>query len=535
MDKMIKLKSLGLLLGIVSILIGLSNCSKIENGLSQLQWQIDFDLVNTSWDIQFKDAATGEFIGLHDDTRVEVNITGPDQAHVLDMAGIRHDLFFSTKGFLGLVLHPDRGNPGENDPVKITVHAKVDGFLPVQVPIETFHIGIQPIEIMLVNLNAPPEGVKVFHEENISNVVYGKLEDSLLLYTPGNRLELLIPKDTELRDKNDLLLGGPLTITLALWDCTKESAMQALSGGPLALLNVTQFELGIKQPASQVFIRIQDQYGKIASQLSKSMEATFLVDPEIFHPEIGRFVRPDDVLPVYVLDGLTGVWSRENTVVLEAFQNKVLARITLNESGMFHFGWMDQSYCSNPLPLIFSSLPEYSLLPYSFRLKVYRNYNNQFQYLFSFCIAGQTNGNSELRYLPVGKELILRFEPYINCSDPYYRSPDPVLLTGECSINEPLENHLLPLPPGEVRELDVVFIDTQHNNTEYTPASFAGYYRKIGDSCWNSAMVYKGTSYLYKVNPGEQYEMGINFKGQFHRKEIVISESGILHVKIEID
>ncbi len=507
------------------LLTGLSNCGKIEDGLASLKWQINFDLVNTSWDL----------LGQDDERRVEVFLTGPDHLNILDMAGIKQKNFYSTKGFLGMILHPDRASPSESDPVQFTIHAKIDGYLPVHVPVEAFGKGIHPVEILMVNLEHPPLGVNVFHQEGLSKVVYGQIEDSLILYTPGNRLEVIVPKGTEFKDEAGQLLGGSLTITMALWDCTKETAMEALLGGPLALINFKEFELGIKQPASQLFIRIQDEYGKLATQMSQSLLCTFLVDPGIFHPQEGRSVAPADILPVYQLDNLTGNWSRENTVVLEAFQNKVLARITIHQSGTFHFGWMDQNYCEFPLPMGFTTLESYDVLPYSFRLKVYRNYNGHFQYLYAFNVAGKTDEVSELRYLPIGKELIVRFESYITCADPYYKNPDPLLLSGECGPFETLDNDLVPVPPGTIREMEVVFIDTQHNRTEYTPASFAGYYRKLGSACWKSALVYDGITHLFDVLPDEVYEMGINYKGQFHRKEVLITEGGMMRVEIDID
>lgn len=530
-----KLKRLFLNTIAIGSLVFLSTCSNLDGGFDEIRWQMNFDLVKTSWDVQFKDAASGELIGNDSDLRVEVYLTGPDQSNILDLAGIRQERFYSTKGFLGLILHPDQTEPSENTPVQFTLHAKIDGYLPVHVPIEAYSTGINPVEVMLVNLELSPIGVNVLHLENAGKFVFGLLHDSISLYTPGNRLEVIIPRGIQMLDKNGEALSGNMDVTIALWDGMIESAVEALPGGPLALLDINDYKIAIKQPASQLFLVIKDQYGKEAVSFSENIRATFLLDPMVFNPEEKRLIWPDDILPVYLLNDQNGSWSQESIVSLESFQNKVLAKINLQKTGTFHFGWMDRNYCQYPLNLEFTTLPEYNTLPYSFRLKLYRNVNGIFQYLYSFGITGAASESSQMRYLPVGSELILRFEPYLDCAKPYYKTPDAVLLTGECSEHPILQNDLIPIPPGEIRELQVVFIDTEHNNTNYIPSLLAGYYRNHDSDCWQSAMVYQGITYLFNVEPGEVYELGINYKGEYHYEELSITDSGTMYVEIEIN
>jgi len=519
----------------IGSLVFFSTCSNLDGGFDEISWQMNFDLINTSWDVQFKDAASGELIGNNSEIRVEAYLTGPDESNILDLAGIRQERFYSTKGFLGLILHPNRVEPGENNPVQFTLHAKVDGYLPVHVPIETFNTGIHPVEIMLVSLDLAPIGVNVLHLEDAGKFVFGLLHDSITLYTPGNRLEVVIPQGIQMLDKNGEALSGNMDVTLALWDGMVESAVEALPGGPLALLDINDYKIAIKQPASQLFLLIKDQYGKEALTFSENIRATFLLDPMVYNPEENRLIWPDDILPVYQLNKQNGSWSQESIVNLEGFQNKILAKINLRKTGTFHFGWMDRNYCQYPLNLEFTTLPEYNTFPYSFRLKLYRNVNGVFQYLYSFGVTGNASESSQLRYIPIGSELIMRFEPYLDCAQPYYKTPDAVLLTGECSEHPALQNDLIPIPPGDIRELQVIFIDTKHNNTQYIPSLLAGYYKSTSLSCWHSALVYNGTTYLFNVNPGEIYELGINYKGEYHYTELSITDTRTMYVEIEIN
>jgi hypothetical protein len=145
-----------LILGLPGFIGG---CKKIDDGLSSIIWQMNFDLVTTTWDIQFIDAATGLPVGADNDERVTAAISGVDKVHILDLAGIRQTLFYSTKGALALALHPDRPAPQAPTPVRFFIHASHPAYLPVTVPVLTHETGINPIKIFLTDRNNPPANV----------------------------------------------------------------------------------------------------------------------------------------------------------------------------------------------------------------------------------------------------------------------------------------------------------------------------------------------------------------------------------------
>jgi len=70
---------------------------------------IDYNLIKTSVDVQFYDAATGELIGRSGDQSVMVKVAGPDKAGVIDITGVQPQnmQFVSQRGFVGLALLPE--------------------------------------------------------------------------------------------------------------------------------------------------------------------------------------------------------------------------------------------------------------------------------------------------------------------------------------------------------------------------------------------------------------------------------------------
>jgi hypothetical protein len=203
--------------------------------------------------------------------------------------------------------------------------------------------------------------------------------------------------------------------------------------------------------------------------------------------------------------------------------------------GQYLLGWIRENLCPSPLTLHPSTLPEYNEIPYAFVLNVFEVFGEEFRFVRSAAICGRVDENSELRFLPDNSELVFRFEPYVSEEKPYYKNPDPILLTGFCESGSPVDFDLLPKPNSTLKKIEVVFIDVQHNNTRYNPKLFPGYYRKTGTTFWQSALVYEGQAYIVNPVAGAQYEMGINFKGEFHLKEVTVGPEEVVLVEIAID
>jgi hypothetical protein len=516
------------------ILPGLfGGCKKVEDGLSALTWQINFDLIKTTWDIQFIDGASGLPVGANTEDRIEMTVSGNDASNIIDLAGIRQPRFYSTKGFAALALHPDRAGVAASAPVRFVIHANHADYLPVVVPVIAFNSGINPIKIYLTHRNNAPENVDLATSLVTEILSNGTLTDSVTLTTPMNMTSVHLDNGTGLTDAGGVELSGALKATLSHWEGGTTSGLKTFPGGQVTVSSAGN--PGLIYLAGGIFVEIQDQDGRLASTLTKPIRSRIVVSPQAYNPETRAKIAIGQSVPLWHLNIQTGIWENLNTVVLEADGNDIKASFNMYTPGLYLLGWINESLCSNPLLMHPGTLPEYHELSYAFTVNVFELFENELRFIRTVGLNGPVSEDFELRMLPVQSEILLRFEAYTGETDPYYRNPEPVLLAGFCESGNPVEFELLPKPNSTFKKIEVVFIDVAHNNTRYNPKVFPGYYRKNGATIWQSAFVYDGQAYIVNPEEGALYEMGINFKGRFQRKEVSIGPEDVILVEIAID
>jgi len=509
-------------------------CQKVEEGLTAITWRLNFDLIQTTWDVQFLDAQSGEFIGSLEADRVEATITGADRSHILDLAGKRRDVFYATYGFLSFALHPERQDPDKNTPVSYVIHAHHPDYLPVHFPVLCREPGLHPLQIRMVKRTQTPAHVGIAEAVDYSSVINGRLQDSLELYTPLNQARLVVPEGTRMVAPNASELGGALDVVFGYWEGAHTESVTAMPGGQLGMLSENGSELSQMHSAGFVYLSAIDAYDKAAVFLDGPVELDLLLNTESYNPESDRFISPIDQIPLWHQDPSTGIFTKITDVPLIAFQNKIRARFMVNLTGYFMLGWFSENACGDPLSLSMQTLPEYRLLPYSFQATVHQLVNDQLFLIRTLAIGGAPGEEVLIHDLPADREVVIRFSSYLIGVNGYYRAPDPLLLANAC-IGTGARADLLPFANSTYREVHPVFIDVAHNNTRYTPEVFPGYYRKKGDLNWHSAFVFGGKAYIVNPEEGVSYELGINFKGEYHQKEVVFGEEEIIEVEIEIE
>ncbi len=529
-----KIRKLAPFFVILLILPGLFNgCKKVEDGLSSIIWQINFDLVTTTWDIQFIDAATGLPIGANSEDQTEVTITGNDQPHILDLAGIRQPVFYSTRGFMALALHPNRLSPGALTPVSFVIHASHPAYLPVHVPVLSYSAGINPIRVFMVSKDHAPLNVDLLTQTAAGHLADGRLSDSLKLYTSANLASVELPSGTEIHAASGAQLAGSLTFAFSYWEGGTVNGLKMLPGGQISVSSAGT--PGLIYPAGAIYTGITDEDGKTAATLSRPVKCSALISRSVYNPATKAKLTAGELVPVWFMNPATGIWENQGTTILQAFQNKLLANFEMNIPGLYLLGWINENLCTSPLTMHPVTLPEYSAIPYAFAVNIFEVYGEELRFIRTTDISGQVTEDYSMRFLPDNSELVFRFEAYTGEDKPYYRNPDPILLAGFCESGTPAEFDLLPKPNSTYKKIEVVFIDVEHNNTRYNPKVFPGYYRKTGATTWQSAFVYGGQAFMINPREGDLYEMGINFKGKLHLKEVTVGPEEVVLVEIAID
>jgi hypothetical protein len=511
----------------------IGGCKKVEDGLSALTWQINFDLIKTTWDIQFIDGSSGLPVGANSEERIEMTITGNDAGNIIDLAGIRQPRFYSTKGFAALALHPDRAAVEPATPVRFVIQVNHPGYLPVTVPVIAYHGGINPIRIYLTSRQDAPENVDLAVHQASGMLSGGSLTDTLAVNTPLSRAAIHLDAGTALVATDGTQLSGDLTVTLSHWEGGTTGGLKTFPGGQITLSSAGN--PGLIYLAGGAYVEMRDQDGRLATSLSKPIRSEVAVSSLAYHPITRTILTPGQSVPVWHLNSETGIWDNQNTVITEIADGELIARFSMYSPGLYLLGWINENLCSNPLVMRPGTLPEYDVLSYAFTVNVFELFENELRFIRTAGLNGPVSSDYELRLLPDQSEILLRFEAYTGELNPYYRNPDPLLLAGFCESGGPVEFELLPRPNSTYKKIEVVFIDVAHNNTRYNPKVFPGYYRKTGTTIWQSAFVYDGQAYIVNPEVGAVYEMGINFKGRFQRKEVTVGAEEVILVEIAID
>lgn len=530
-----KLTPLYLLL-LLCLPVLLNSCRKVEDGLSAITWQIDFDLVTTTWDIQFIDAASGLPITAEDpDEQVGVTITGADQKNILDLAGKRQPVFYSTKGAIALALHPDRAAPQEMTPVSFVIHTSHPSYIPANVPIITYQEGIIPLKIYLVSRTNAPENVDLLTQPVTGQLVDGKLRDTITLVTKNNHAAFRMISGTGFLTAGNVLLNGNLNFTISHWEGATVNGSRTLPGGQISVNS--EGKPGLIYPACGIYIDLQDESGQYAAKISKPIECTALISPSVYDPVTNTVVTAGQQVPVWFMNPESAVWENKGTSLLVDSDNKLQASFSLASPGMYLIGWINENLCPSP-QVLHPDLPgNFREIPYTFTLNIFERYGNELNYRFlrSAEIGGPAASDYNLHFLPANSELVFRFEAYTGEDNLYYQVPGPVLLSGYCESGKTADFDLIATPGSTYKKIEVVFIDKEHNNTRYNPKLFPGYYRKTGTTTWQSAFVYQGKAFIVNPQMGALYQMGVNYKGKFHMKEVTIGAEDVLLVDIEVE
>ncbi|MFA6484200.1 MAG: hypothetical protein WCW62_16600, partial [Bacteroidales bacterium] len=428
---------------------------------------------------------------------------------------------------------PDRPSPEAMTPVRSVIHASHPSYLPIHFPVLTHQPGIGPFKIYLVPRNSYTPDIDQLSHTLSKDLVEGRLPDMLKLFTPANLASFQMDAGTELLTADGTQLVGRPNLVFSHWEGGTTNGLKFLPGGQLAM--DTAGNPGQIYLAGSIYLDIVDRDSRLAARVSQPIQCSMLISPSVYHPSTKAGLVAGDRVPVWFMNSESGIWESRETTTLDAFQNKLLANVNLDKPGMYLIGWINKQLCPAPLILRPSTLNGYQEIPYAFNLSIFEVYGDALRFIRTAAINGLITRDDTLRYLPDDSELVFRFESYADEDRPYYKNPDPVLLSGFCESGSPVEFDLLPKPNGTFKKIEVVFIDTQHNNTRYYPNVFPGYYRKNGTDTWQSTFVYDGQAYMINPQEGDLYQMGINFKGRFHSKEVIVGAGEVVLVEIEID
>lgn len=220
------------------------------------------------------------------------------------------------------------------------------------------------VQIRLVSAaaGAQPAGVVVATQAGVSAAVGGALQTTISLGADATNPEangagatFNLPEGTVLRAADGTALSGDLSVNIAYFSPTTESALAAFPGG----LNADAVIDQAGNPASGYFVSggflavdIVDDAGRKAHLLGQNATMTVQVAAGTINPETGNPVQAGDTIPVWSHDEATGVWSQEQTGTLVAATDgsgNFDVSFAVDHLSYWNLDWFSSSRCDPQL------------------------------------------------------------------------------------------------------------------------------------------------------------------------------------------
>ncbi|MFU8813449.1 MAG: hypothetical protein ACNA78_10830 [Balneolaceae bacterium] len=151
------------------VILYLAGCD-ITNPTDGIRAILNMKERTTTVSVILFDAATDEPVGFEQGPDVNITITGPDSDSIIDLLNRPTSSFVSSSGFISFAIL-DNLALDASSPVRFTIEAQAEGYLPVSQSVFITSTGNNPVEIYMVDINNLPDGVSV-----VQNMPVGALD-----------------------------------------------------------------------------------------------------------------------------------------------------------------------------------------------------------------------------------------------------------------------------------------------------------------------------------------------------------------------
>lgn len=518
-------------------LIFISSCKKIENVAEGVKLIIDYNLVQTTVDVQFYDAATGELIGRNGDASVNVKITGPDQDGVMDITGVQNEnrQYSSQRGIMGLALIPEAAyTPSESRPVVFNMVTDLPGYLTTSQKVTIVSEGRNQFKVNMVRLDNPPQGVSVNRETGVTDAIDGRIQNPATVSTPTGRAKIEIPADIVIRDSGGNPLSGSINVDVIHFDNTDEEALAAFPGGLMPTVTRTDGTVadGMFYSAGFVAIEITDASGRQAATFENGtvrMEA--VVSPETFNPETNSPVAAGDIVPVWSYDENTGEWTEEGFSTMQLVNGQLVADFPLTHLSYYNFDWFYGDYCYQGAA--FQFVPDNPITGcFLMQGTMYRQDDNAYLMdIFMWICPGESVYTN---YAPSGVPVKIVWGETNYPNIEIAPASQPTLINDLCA-SSPIQIDLIHNTNSNTTTItiDVEAFCSSEPSVIIRP-SFSAWYRNLSGWNWLPITMENGYTEIMGVEVGETYMVGIYYDNQWYETEVLVTAEDYTYVGIEL-
>ncbi len=296
-------------------------------------------------------------------TPVLITFEGEGKEDIISTTSVPLSLVTSNEGIAQFSI-TDSLTPSKDNPFKVTMIFKAQGYLTTSMPIELTKTGLTIYNINLVEKTNLPEGAANNTETTgTTNSESGTSQDIILNSgaepVTGAVASVTIPKGTKLLGVNGETLQGTVTTSVTYFNPISEKTLNSFPGG-LDAVNVS--DNGTPEATSFYtagFVSVDLTVNGV--EVSKLENGTLSIDMQIpdstINPETNRPIAPGDVVPLWSYDEITNVWTHEQDITIADNGNFKVAKCrNISHLSYFNLDWKVNDRCAYGTTIKFQSL-----------------------------------------------------------------------------------------------------------------------------------------------------------------------------------
>lgn len=272
-----------------------------------------------------------------------VKITSDKAAYILNNAGGKD---YKVTGNTLILKLAKELVPTQSAPVKFTVEATAPGYLTARETYTLMSPGPARIVIPMVNIKEPPQGI-ITAEASVP-VSGGKISllngspargarwyDSNLTRADAERGSVAFKPGTQVMDANgNIITTSQVSAQIGIYESSEPYGVDAL------LKSGKMYDIIRFIPAGAISIEMRAQ-GKEVKKISKPLEVTMMVSPDLRDPLTGEAVKEGSTIPIWSWEPYpSSKWKEEGVaVVSKNSQGDWIARFEIS-----HLGYWQCSY-----------------------------------------------------------------------------------------------------------------------------------------------------------------------------------------------
>ncbi len=524
------------LLGI-TFLNEFSGCTKKTT--TQPNPVIKYDLLKTRITIRFVDATTHEIIGIDNNKKVKVVVSGIDKEAVLDISGVKHNPFLSAKGFMTLALSTDATVvPSSENPVRFTLNASLEGYMTCQKTMTLTQEGDYQIRMVLAdNENLPTGIIKSWHT-GLGTIAGDTLTGDVTVNMPDLQLSLFIPKGTSMIDKNGNSLNSPLSVSLIYYNNLDNEVLSMFPGGLLSTVKQNGIlHNGLFSTVGFMEIKIFGADGVLAKTFeNKTPRVDMLLYANTYNPETQAKIAGGDLASLYRFEPDSSYWLFEHPDTILPYTaipplGDFVVSAEISRPSFYNIGWFNGNNCSTPAKLTFT-FDTLSVCGSAFLTGIIKKQADSSYVDWIGCPVSNDGDTVFLPNMASGTPLFISWDN--DSCESAQVAPD----ANPLSIDDPCSTLPFSVPlistTGNIISLtvDISGFCPNHPDIKIRP-SFGIWYRPENTLCWKWVDMRDGYSTLCGVTYGGNYLIGTYYDNRWQQWSFTVTDN--LYVPLDLE